>query len=159
AVCSAWLARTTWELPLIAREGAVLLELHWSLAPRWFPAPVIVEDVVASAADRAFAGSHLRWPAAARVFLIPAAHGVESGGVGIRWLADLAALLRAGDIDWQRTRDIASRNAGLNVARVALAVADTLASTAAESLELSGLAIELPGAARALLEDVRRSSR
>src|SRR5262249_44346893 len=70
-----------------------------------------------------------------------------------------AALLRAGDIDWQRTRDIASRNAGLNVARVALAVADTLASTAAESLELSGLAIELPGAARALLEDVRRSSR
>src|SRR5262249_12606408 len=137
----------------------VLLELHWSLAPRWFPAPVMAEDVVASAADRAFAGSHIRWPAADELFLIHAADGMKSGGVGIRWLADLAALLRVGDIDWQRTRDIASRNAGLNVARVALAVADTLASTAAESLELTGLAIELPAAARALLEDVRRNSR
>ena len=154
AVRSAWLARTTWELPLIARRGAALLELHWSLAPRWFPAPVIAEDVMASAVHRVFAGSRIVWPAAEELFLIHAADGMKSGGVSIRWLADLAAVLRVGEIDWQRARDIASRNGGLNVLRVALTVADTLASTAAKSLRLSDLAIELPDAGRALLEDV-----
>jgi hypothetical protein len=159
AIRSAWLSRATWELPLIARRGAVLLELHWSLAPRWFPAPVEALEVLATAVEREFAGARVLWPRADELFLIHAVDGMKSGGVGIRWLADLAALLRAGDIDWRRTRDIAARNAGLNIVRVTLAVADMIASTAAASLGSPGLAIELPELARELCQGGRATAR
>jgi Uncharacterised nucleotidyltransferase len=159
AVRSAWLARVTWELPLVARRGAVLLELHWSLSPRWFPAPVMAEDVLATALDREFAGSRVLWPPADELFLIHAADGMKSGGVGIRWVADLVALLRAGGIDWPRTRDIAARSGGLNIVRVALAVADRLMSTLARSLGLPDLSIDLPPPAWALSRDAHANAR
>jgi Uncharacterised nucleotidyltransferase len=159
AVRSAWLARVTWELPLVARRGAVLLELHWSLSPRWFPAPVMAEDVLATALDREFAGSRVLWPRADELFLIHAADGMKSGGVGIRWVADLVTLLRAGGIDWQRTCDIAVRNGGLNIVRVALAVADTMVSRLAASLGLPDLAIDLPPSGRMLSREAHENAR
>ncbi len=159
AVRSEWLARATWELPLVTRRGGVLLELHWSLAPRWFPAPVSVEDVLATARPREFIGSEVSWPPADELFLIHAADGMKSGGVGIRWLSDLLALVRAGGIDWRRTREIAKRNGGLNIVRVALAVAETQASTLAESLQLPDVAVDLPASAHALSEEARANAR
>jgi putative nucleotidyltransferase-like protein len=159
AVRSAWLARVTWELPLVAQRGAVLLELHWSLSPRWFPAPVTPEDVLATALDREFAGSRVLWPRADELFLIHAADGMKSGGGGIRWVADLVALLRTGGIDWQRTCDIAVRNGGLNSVRVALAVADALAATLAASPGPAGFAIDLPLSARVLSREAHANAR
>lgn len=159
AVASAWLPRATDELPLVARQGAVLLELHWSLAPSWFPAPVTAEDVLATVGEREFAGFPMSWPPADRLFLIHAADGMKSGGSGVRWLADLLAILRAGGIDWQRTRAIAERNEGLNNVRVALALADALSSGLAVSCERPDLALDLPSAARVLGEEAYASTR
>lgn len=159
AVASAWLPRAANELPLVARQGAVLLELHWSLAPSWFPAPVTVEDVLATAGEREFGGFRMSWPHADQLFLIHAADGMKSGGAGVRWLADLLAILRAGGIDWQRTRAIAERNEGLNNVRVALAVAGALSSGLAASLERPDLALDLPASARVLGEEARANRR
>lgn len=159
AVTSAWLPRATSELPLVARHGAVLLELHWSLVPSWFPAPVTAEDVLATAGEREFAGFRISWPPADQLFLIHAADGMKSGGSGIRWLADLLAILRAGGIDWQRTRAIAERNRGLNNVRVALAVADALSSGLAASVERPDLALDLPSSARILGGEARANTR
>jgi hypothetical protein len=159
AVASPWLPRVTNELSLVARQGAVLLELHWSLAPSWFPAPVTAEDVLATAGEREFVGFRIAWPDADQLFLIHAADGMKSGGSGVRWLADLLAILRPGGIDWPRTRAIAERNEGLNNVRVALAVADQLSSALAASFERPDLALDLPSSARVLGEDARRNKR
>jgi hypothetical protein len=159
AVASAWLPRATSELPLVARQGAVLLELHWSLTPSWFPAPVTAEDVFATAGEREFVGFRMSWPHADQLFLIHAADGMKSGGSGVRWLADLLAILRADGIDWQRTRAMAERNEGLNNVRVALAVADALVSGLAASLERPDLALDLPASARVLSEEARANKR
>lgn len=159
AVASAWLPRATNELPLVARQGAVLLELHWSLAPSWFPAPVAAEDILATAGEREFAGVRISWPHADQLFLIHAADGMKSGGSGVRWLADLLAILRAGGIDWRRTRAIAERNQGLNSVRVALAVADALSSGLAASLERPDLGLDLPSSARVLGAEARANKR
>lgn len=159
AVASAWLPRATNELPLVARQGAVLLELHWRLAPSWFPAPVTADDVLATAGEREFVGFRMSWPHADQLFLIHAADGMKSGGCGVRWLADLLAILRVGGIDWQRTRAIAERNDGLNNVRVALAVADALSSGLAASFERPDLALDLPASARVLAEEARANPR
>jgi hypothetical protein len=159
AVASAWLPRATNELPLIARHGAILLELHWRLAPSWFPAPVTAEDVLATAGEREFAGFRMSWPHADQLFLIHVADGMKSGGSGVRWLADLLAILRAGGIDWQRTRAVAEHNKGLNNVRVALAVADALSSGLAASCERPDLALDLPASARVLGAEARANTR
>jgi putative nucleotidyltransferase-like protein len=159
AVASAWLPRATHELPLVARQGAVLLELHWRLAPSWFAAPVTAEDVLATAGEREFAGFRISWPPAEQLFLIHVADGMKSGGSGVRWLADLLAILRTGGIDWQQTRAIAERNDGLNNIRVALAVADALSSGLAASFERPDLALELASSARVLGGEARANKR
>lgn len=159
AVRSAWLPRATWELPLVARQGAVLLELHWSLAPRWFPATVSAEDVFANVDEREFAGVRVSWPQADQLFLLHVSDGMKSGGAGMRWLADLLAILRAGGIDWPRARAIAKRHGGLNNVRVALAVAAAIASELAGSLDRPDLAIDLPASARVLGEEACANKR
>ena len=159
AVASAWLPRATNELPLVTRQGAVLLELHWSLAPSWFAAPVTAEDVLATAGEREFAGFRMAWPHADQLFLIHVADAMKSGGSGVRWLADLLAILRAGGIDWTRTRAIAERNNGLNNVRVALAVADALSAGLAASCERPDLALDLPSSARLLAGEAHANTR
>src|SRR4029079_8890452 len=99
---------------------------------------------------RDFAGLRISWPQADQLFLVHVADGMKSGGSGVRWLADLLAILRAGGIDWPRTRAIAERNNGLNNVRLALAVADALSAELAASFERPDLALDLPSSARLL---------
>jgi len=91
--------------------------------------------------------------------LVHVADGMKSGGSGVRWLADLLAILRAGGIDWPRTRAIAERSNGLDTVRIALALADALASGLAALFERSDLALDLPPAARVLGGEARANAR
>jgi hypothetical protein len=160
AIDSSWLTEVTPELGLVAHDGAVLLELHWKMSPRWYAAPCTVEDVMAQLAEQAFLDTVVQWPTTDALFLAHVADGLKSCGAGVRWIADVARILRQHpDLDWHRVHDTAARRGGLNSVRLAIAVAADLCAEAARMLEEPALELMLPAPARAYAEQARRSSR
>jgi len=159
-LASPWLTRVTPELLLTGQRDSILLELHWQLAPHWYPAPCAVEDVMAHLNKRDFFGHPILWPAAEELFLVHVSDGMKSCGNGMRWIADVARILRHhDDLDWGHVLQIAARVGGLNSVRVALAVADDLAGEVARRFDAPALALSLPRPARALAEEARRMER
>jgi hypothetical protein len=160
ALASPWLTRAACELGLSAHRGEVLVELHWRLAPHWYPAPCAVDDVMARLTERNFVGRRALWPAPEELFLIHVSDGMKSCGSGIRWIADVVRILRHHeDLDWARIRLIAARCGGLNSVRVALAVADDLAGVVGRRLAIPALALSLPRPAQMLADEARRMNR
>jgi hypothetical protein len=160
ALASPWLTRAACELGLSAHRDEMLVELHWRLAPRWYPAPCTMDDVTARLAERDFVGCRVLWPAAEELLLIHVSDGMKSCGSGMRWIGDIARILRAHpDLDWERIRGTAARSGGLNSVRVALAVADRLAGAVARRLNMPALALSLPPPAQVLAEEARQMGR
>ncbi len=155
AIASPWLPAAACELGLVATRGSILLELHWRLAPGWCPVTIAAPEVLLHASARDLFGTRILWPAAEELMLMHVADGMKSGGCGIRWLGDLAAIARGSDLDWSRVRDTALRNGGLNCVRVALAVLDEAGQEAARACAVQALAVELPPAAQGLAREAR----
>jgi len=159
-LASRWLTRVTPELPLTGQRDAILIDLHWQLAPHWYPASCTVEDVMAHLGKRDFFGHHILWPGAEELFLVHVSDGMKSCSYGMRWIADLVRILRHhDDLDWERVLQIAARGGGLNSVRVALAVADELAGEVARRFDAPTLALSLPRPAQALAEEAWRVDR
>jgi hypothetical protein len=159
ASSSPWLLRVTNELPL-ASVRPFLLELHWRLAPAWHPAPVTVAQVRARLSPQDFFGARISWPAPEELLLVHVADGMKSGGVGMRWLGDIAAILRREpELDWSRVASLARDSGGLGSVSVALALLEGLSEATAAFLEEPAAAIALPPAARSLASRARLSPR
>jgi hypothetical protein len=157
---SPWLVKVTPELPLSEPGGSLLIELHWRLAPAWFPSPCLAEDVFARASERDFFGCRAWWPAAEELLLIHVADGMKSCGCGIRWIADFVRILRhQSNVDWHHVRNVSARRGGLNIVRVALAVAESICDNIAHRLGIPELALDLPLQAKALAREAMRSAR
>ena len=160
AVASRWLTRVTNELPLGAGGAPLLLELHWRLAPPWFPATATVAQVLEGASERALTGSSAWCPSPEALLLLHVSDGIKSHGASLRGVADLADILRAHPaIDWNRVTGIARANAALDTVRISVALVEDLAAEAAAALEAPAIALELAPGARALADEARRSSR
>ena len=154
-----WLARVSNEAAFLG-PGAMLLELHWSLAQPWCPAPIRARDVLSRLGVRDFHGASLPWPQPEELLLILVADGVKPGGGGLRWVGDLADLLRKrAALDWDRVAGTARENGGLNSVRIALALVEDLSRDVARALELPKVVVELPPPAMELAREARRSKR
>jgi alkylated DNA nucleotide flippase Atl1 len=159
-LASRWLTRVTPELGLQGQRDSILIELHWRLAPHWYPAPCTVDDVMAHLTERDFFGRHVLWPAPEELFLIHVSDGMKSRGSGVRWIADVVRILRQhDDLDWGRIVRIAGQSGGLNSVRVALAVANELAGEVARRFDIPTLALSLPPQAQALAKEARQADR
>lgn len=157
ALASPWLTRAGFELALTA-PGELLLELHWRLGPAWFPVPIAVGDVFARLRPREILGMAVDWPAPEELFLMHAVDGVKAGAATLRWLRDLAAILRMHrQIDWTRVRGLAQRHGGLGSVRIALAMVEDASTQASELLDDPAVRVELDAAARELALGARRS--
>lgn len=157
---SSWLPRVTPELLLFRWRDSMTLELHWRFGPEWYPVPCSPQDIFPRLEERDFLGSRILWPPAEELLLIHVADGMKSCGFGMRWIADVAQIIRRHrNLDWDRVRRIANRNGGLNNVRVALAVAEELSGAVAHQLGVPALELDLPAAARALAGEARRRKR
>jgi hypothetical protein len=145
AIESPWLALATDELLLVRDSDASLVELHWRLGQRWYPAAIGLEAMWPRLRREAFLGASVRWPAPEDLFLLHVTDGMKAGGASIRWLADLAAMMRSYPaIDWEQVRQVAVQHGGLATVRIALAAVD-------RALRETGAGEALPPGARALL--------
>ncbi|HYC35097.1 MAG TPA: nucleotidyltransferase family protein [Usitatibacter sp.] len=159
ALRSRWLTLATNELGLELPGSPVMVELHWRLAPRWSSVAIGVEDVFDSLVPRDYLGTTISWPGPEALFLIHVVDGMKAGGCGMRWVGDLAAILRRERLDWQQVSATARRNGGLASVEIALALVEDLASEACAALRLPALAAPLPPEARSMAASARRRPR
>jgi hypothetical protein len=148
------------ELQLLDRHDALLLELHWRLAPPWHPPTVVEADLFGSLRRLPFLGRLIHWPAPERLLLMHVADGMKSGGLGARWLGDLAAILRRETaLDWNEIRELARRGEGMNSLRIALAALHQVCCATATMREAVEVDRWFPEGARLLADEALRSPR
>lgn len=159
ALDSPWLARATNELLLERAPDGAVLELHWRPGPAWYPAPLLVEDVFAAALEGSLYGERILWPAPETLFLIHVADAMKSRGCGLRWIGDLARIVRHGPLDWSRIRATAAGRHGLGNVRVALAVIGRVSGEVARAFAEPSLHTVLPPPACALAQEGEADAR
>jgi hypothetical protein len=159
ALESRWLSRASNELLLERADDGTVVELHWRPAPAWYPAPLWVGDIFSASREESFYGEAILWPAPETLFLIHVADAMKSCGCGLRWVVDLARIVRRGPLDWARVRALAGRRHGLGNVRVALAVVARIGDQVAAALGEPALAVALPPPAQALAAEGERDPR
>jgi len=148
------------EWQLLRQVDGMIIELHCRVAPAWFPAPCSLDDIEARQQTLTFAGQSIGWPAPEELLLVHVADGMKSCGCGIKWIGDVARILRRyPDMDWTHIETVASRNGGLNVTCVALALVSECCAEIAAALDAPEIGLSIPPQAEALAAGARRTSR
>ena len=145
ALDSPWIARIAHELPLRRAADAMLVELHWRFAPRWHPSPLRFADLESRQVTRSFVGEAIAWPRPEALLLMHVADGMKSGGRGLRWLGDVARIVRRHpDLDWGEVRAIAAAAGGSATLSMTLALLRGAGRELAAGLGEARLALALP---------------
>ncbi|KPK07966.1 MAG: hypothetical protein AMJ64_04960 [Betaproteobacteria bacterium SG8_39] len=144
--------RVSPEWPLLRPVDGLLIELHCRVAPAWFPTPCSLHDIEARQQTLTLAGHRIAWPAPEELLLIHICDGMKSCGRGMKWIGDVARILRRHpEMDWAHIKAVASRHGGLNVVRVALALVIDCCAETAEALDVPEIGLSVPPQAEARL--------
>lgn len=159
AIESPWLDDAGHELALVREPDGMLIELHWRLAPPWYREACSPAEALAASAQRDFFTARIPWPSAEHLLLMHVADGMKSCGCGIRWVADVAAILRRHpDMRWDDLRAAAERHGMLDTLRIGFATVRSLCAELAVRLDIPEFALRpQPAAARLADEAVRRA--
>lgn len=154
AIESPWLDDAGHELGLVREPDGMLIELHWRLAPPWYREACSPAEALAASAQRDFFTARIPWPSAEHLLLLHVADGMKSCGCGVRWVADVAAILRRhADIRWDDVRATAQRHEALDTLRIGLATVRSLCAELAARLDIPDFALRLPPAAARLADE------
>ncbi len=85
----------------IHRAKDVLVELHWSVVPRWFSAGFDMNAVWARAGSAQLAGRTVATPCSEDTLLMLCLHGAKEGWSSLGWICDLNELVQKRPIDWE----------------------------------------------------------
>lgn len=88
----------------------ILLELQWAPAPRTFAVPYDEEQLWSSLTRISAAGELVNAPGAENLVGLLAIHGWKHNWSKLIWIADLSAVIRRSEIDWERLHESATRN-------------------------------------------------
>ena len=148
ALRSRRLALATDELGMARAADDGLVELHWRLGQRWYPAAIAVGDAWARSQTRDLLGTEITWPRPEELLLLHVTDGMKAGGTSLRWMADVAAIVRSHpEMDWPAVRALAGRRAGLRTVRIALGAIERAAR---EAEAFAGFAWEWSAGARSI---------
>ncbi|HYX68130.1 MAG TPA: nucleotidyltransferase family protein [Terriglobales bacterium] len=93
--------RSGCEVGFVSREGAMVVELHWRVAPRHFVAEPAASELLASARWATVGGAPLRTLAPEDLLPALALHAAKHVWQGLGWICDISELLRAfPSLDW-----------------------------------------------------------
>ena len=160
ALASTSLARAGCELGLTRPADGALLELHWRLGQSWYPVAITVEEAFARASPREILGVRISWPAPEELFLMHVSDAMKSCAAGVRWIADLLAILeRHAELDWDRIESIAARNGALGTVALALAIVEDFVEATGSSVEGSAIDAKNTPRARTLAQRARGNKR
>ncbi len=102
---AAALLRSQCELSLTACDGRPTIELHWRIVPRYFNLPIGFENL-SERASRDESGFLTLGPE--DTLLVLCMHGIKHLWTRLMWVCDVAELIRAYPLDWERVLKISS---------------------------------------------------
>lgn len=94
--------RTEKDLTLFRRDLGVTVELHWALARPAFRFGLAFDDLWRRSGTRLILGTEITTPHPEDQLLILCAHGASHCWASLKWICDLAGLIRCEPIDWRR---------------------------------------------------------
>lgn len=160
AIESPWLDDAGHELHLVREPDGMLIELHWRLGPPWYREACSPAEALAASAQRDFFTARIHWPSAEHLLLMHVADGMKSCGCGIRWVADVVAILRRhAHIRWDEVRAAAQRQGTMITLCIGLATVRSLCAELAVRLDIPDFALRLPPAAAGLADEAVRRAR
>ncbi|HVP44493.1 MAG TPA: nucleotidyltransferase family protein [Terriglobales bacterium] len=117
-----------WQLRSHLRNGCeypmsddrVHVELHWQFAPRQFGALFDIDKLFARSCNIRISERDVPALSPEDDFLMLVVHGTKHAWARLAWVADLAALLRRSQLDWDYIRSEARRMRMMRMVRVAL---------------------------------------
>ncbi|HXZ28456.1 MAG TPA: nucleotidyltransferase family protein [Terriglobales bacterium] len=93
--------RSGCELGFVGREGAVVVEVHWRIAPRHFATEPAVDEFLRRAQPARLGEEQVRTLCPEDLLLVLALHAGKHLWRGLGWICDVAQLLRRSpDLDW-----------------------------------------------------------
>ena len=117
------------EIELLSPDGTFYVDLHWQLGdPFWRPFSPDVEEFWIRAKRQDLPLGSVLMPCREDLFLALSAHGTRHRWLYLKWLLDIAELLRnPGTLDWSRIEEMARNCHGVGAsASVALILARDL---------------------------------
>lgn len=110
-------------------EGRSAVELHWTIAPRFFSFPVKTEHLLERAGTITLAGTQAHAPATEDLILMLAVHGAKDLWERLEWVTSIAELCMQREIDWSYLFKQASSLGGRRMLLLALFLAHKLLDT------------------------------
>jgi hypothetical protein len=136
-------------------DGRVLMELHWSFAPRYFAFPVNIDRLWARLEQVEVAGSVVPNIPAEELLLILCSHGARHCWQRMAWICDIAELLRRNlGLDWDQVMRDARRLGSERVLLLGLRLSQDLVGAQLTSGIVQRILAER--AVPALVDQVRR---
>lgn len=129
-------------------DNAVFVEIHWAFLPEARSFLLSPEEAWRSCADVSVAGTNVPSFAVEHVLLFLCAHGAKHAWTRLKWICDVAELIRAHEaLDWDRVVRDAQRLRSERLLRTGLLLASEL------------LGAELPAKMQAYVEGDGRAAR
>jgi hypothetical protein len=110
-------------------EGRSAVELHWTIAPRFFSFPLKTEQLQEHLDTITLRGVHVHAPSTEDLILMLCAHGAKDLWARLEWVASIAELCGGKEIDWQRLLTRAHDLSGERMLLLGLFLAHNLLET------------------------------
>ena len=108
-------------------ENQITLELNWRLAPRYWRLPEIPDAAWERLGRLSLAGVEVPWFAPEDLLFVLCLHGCKHKWDTLKWLVDIAELLRAHPgLDWREITDLARRTGSERMLMIGLVLAHDL---------------------------------
>jgi hypothetical protein len=115
----------------VREDGRVLVEMHWAFTRRYWPVPLDPTYLWARPALVSLAGTPVGTFPPEALLLILCVHGTKERWALLKWVCDVAELLRRHQaLDWERVLAQAHSSGGVRMLLLGLAVAHDLLGAA-----------------------------
>lgn len=105
AVDDAQEAANVWsdsERDFVRQDNKVVLDLHWRITPRFFPFNLPVEEIWQRSQSFSLLGTTVSTLAPEDLLLVLCVHGAKECWGKLKWICDVAELIRTSNLDWDR---------------------------------------------------------
>lgn len=109
--------------------GRNVLEVQWSIEPRFYSVDFDMKGIFDRSLDIAVAGQSMKGPSACDLFLILAVHAAKHVWARLIWTCDLAKLISHPSVDWGWIASQAKDLGILRIVKISMALANQLLGT------------------------------
>ncbi len=154
------LVRSRHELAFRHPTHGIILELQWTVAPRYFSLPLDVDDLWQRHSVISIRGTRSASLATEDLLFVLCIHGIRHIWQRLSWIRDVAQLITVSpELDWQRVRRVAADRGGSRILALGLYLASEWggAILPSEVQQWVSRDEEVPALSREILQRIKRN--